>query len=266
MIRESRGNPFYALELARTARKGPFRRQDVGPRPEDVGVPGAILAAVRAEIEGLSVTAQQVARGAAVAGDPFEIELAAACADLAFDLALSGVDELVERELVHVGDSPRRFVFRHPLIRRAMYESAGAGWRLGAHARAAAVLTRGAAPLAVRAHHVALSAVPGDLEAVEVLAAAAGYAGAVAPASAALWLRTAIEVPPDTPEHLARRVALLGDFAHAEGELGHFESAHQNLELALVLAPSRDVALSVSPHGWWRSSIPWGAGSRPAPG
>jgi DNA-binding NarL/FixJ family response regulator/tetratricopeptide (TPR) repeat protein len=244
VIRESQGNPFYALELARAARPGPFRREGVSSEAE-FGVPGGILSAVRAEIEALSATAQQVARGAAVAGDPFDIELAAACADLASDQALLGIDELVERELVHVGESPRWFVFRHPLVRRAVYESAGAGWRLGAHARAAVALAQWAAPLAVRAHHVALSARSGDLDAVEVLADAAGHAGGVAPASASLWLKAAIELLPNTPAHRGRRGALLGEFAHAQGELGHFESAHETLELAFALAPSGDVELSV---------------------
>ena len=57
---------------------------------------------------------------------------------------------------------PRQFTFRHPLVRRAVYEGAGGGWRLAAHARVAAALERrGAAPEQL-AHHVEFSAPHGD--------------------------------------------------------------------------------------------------------
>ena len=51
---------------------------------------------------------------------------------------MSSLDALLELDLLRPTAVPRRFMFRHPLVRRAVYESAPAGWRLAAHARAAA--------------------------------------------------------------------------------------------------------------------------------
>ena len=95
---------------------------------------------------------------------------------------------------------PRRFVFRHPLVRRAVYEAAPAGWRLAAHARAAAGLAaRGAAP-AEQAHHVEQYAARGDEAAIAVLLDAGTTAAARAPAAAARWLETALELLPASDE------------------------------------------------------------------
>ena len=73
--------------------------------------------------------------------------------------------------------SPRRYRFRHPIVRRAAYEAAGEGWRLAAHARAAAALERTGGALTARAHHLERCAAPGDDAAVAVLAQA-GHAAA----------------------------------------------------------------------------------------
>ena len=57
-------------------------------------------------------------------------------------------------------DDVRRFRFRHPIVRRTVYETVGPGRRLAGHARAAAGLERdGAGPVAL-AHHVEQSAAP----------------------------------------------------------------------------------------------------------
>src|SRR6185295_10073631 len=99
---------------------------------------------------------------------------------------------------------PRRFVFRHPLLRRAVYEAAPAGWRLAAHERAAAALAaRGAAP-AERAHHVEQYAARGDEEAISLLLEAGTAAAARAPGAATRWFETTLELLPATDE---RRVA-----------------------------------------------------------
>ena len=95
---------------------------------------------------------------------------------------------LVAADLVRVTDDVRRFRFRHPIVRRTVYETVGPGRRLAAHARAAAGLERdGAGPVAL-AHHVEQSAAPGDAAAVALLAEAAAQVAGRAPQTAVHWL------------------------------------------------------------------------------
>jgi len=73
------------------------------------------------ELTLLSHGARLVLEGAAVVGHPFEPELAAAAAATTEGSALKAIDELLKLDLVRQTDVPRRFRFRHPLIRRAVY-------------------------------------------------------------------------------------------------------------------------------------------------
>jgi len=193
LSRESGGNPFYLGELARHA-GSPLDASHTQAAPGDI--PAAVSAALDAELAALSPRGTEVARAAAVAGEPFEPELVAAVAELAEAETLAAVDELVRLDLVRPALTPRRFAFRHPIVRRAVYEAAAPGWRIAAHARAAEALERaGASPLA-RARHVEYSASPGDEAAVEVLAAAGHAAAPRAPAVAAHWYEAALRLLP----------------------------------------------------------------------
>ena len=51
---------------------------------------------------------------------------------------MEAIDQLLGAELIRPTSVPRRFGFRHPIVRRAVYEASPAAWRIGAHERLAA--------------------------------------------------------------------------------------------------------------------------------
>jgi len=231
LYRESGGNPFYLQELARARRVEPGGSATAGL----VGVPRAVQAALARELAALRGGPRRVLEGAAVVGDPFEVELAAVAAGADETGTLAALDELLAADLVRPTGRPRRFGFRHPLVRRAVYEGAGGGWRLAAHARAAeALAARGATP-ARRAHHVERAARLGDLVAVDLLVAAAVEVAHPAPATAAGWLGAAARLLPDGNEHDERRLALLRGRAQMLVSAGRAAEARDVLHGALDL-------------------------------
>ena len=122
---ESGGNPFFLEQLARAPH--PPGRAAAGTGGLDLGgieVPAAVVAALTEELGLLSKPTRALLDGAAVAGDPFEPELAAAAAGADEQTAAQALDELLARDLVRPTDVPRRFRFRHPLVRRTVYETA----------------------------------------------------------------------------------------------------------------------------------------------
>ncbi|GID29899.1 helix-turn-helix transcriptional regulator [Paractinoplanes brasiliensis] len=234
LYRQSGGNPFYLEELARAAGDEPPGDPDAAI----AGVPRAVRAALTAELSALTVRSRLLIQGAAVAGDPFDLDVAAVAAGRSpdDDVAVpADIDMLLKHDLIRPTSAPRRFRFRHPLVRRAVYEASGDGWRLVAHARAARALgARGSAPTQ-RAHHVERSARPGDHDAVELLTRAADEVLPTAPATAATWYEAASRLLGDAP---AQQLRLLTARGQALASAGHALAARDVLRQILGLLPN----------------------------
>ena len=231
----SSGNPFYLEQLARSPQSPvTFGPNAAGVSLAGVEVPGAVAAALRSELALLSDGDRRVLEGAAVAGDPFEPELAAAAAGVAEPAAIDALDELLRRDLVRPTEVPRRFRFRHPLVRGAVYEAAPGGWRLSAHERSATALAERGAPVTTRAHHVERSARHGDVEAIAVLREAGEASVGRAPAAAARLFDAALRLLPNSAPP-AERVQLLESMAGAHSASGGFHEAYAAMRESLEL-------------------------------
>jgi DNA-binding CsgD family transcriptional regulator len=224
---ETGGNPFYIEQLIRAPSPEASNDVDEPDRGGAVQIPAAVLAAIGEELRRLPIEARRMLEGAAVAGEPFEPELAAEAAGLDPGRALELLDELVLRDSVRPEPTPRRFRFRHPLVRRAVYDSIPPGRLLASHGRTAAALEELGAPAAARAHHVALSARPGDELAIAVLRDAASSVGERAPASAAEWFAAALSLVRN--DQVQVRLELLALLAQAQAAAGSLPGAHRSL-------------------------------------
>ncbi len=242
LYEESGGNPFYLQQLARAFDRASGAVSGEVELSLSIGVPSAVAAALAEELALLSEPARLVLEGAAVAGDPFEPELVAVAAGISEDSTMGAIDELLQLDVIRQTDVPRRFRFRHPLVRRTVYETTRGGWRLGAHERCADALAARGAPVAARAHHVERSARQGDVGAVAVLRKAGEATARLAPETAARWFGGALRLLPQTAP-ADDRVELLLARAGALAAAGHFADSHETLLKAIAIVPERSRVL-----------------------
>jgi DNA-binding CsgD family transcriptional regulator len=127
--------------------------------------------------------------------------------------------------------------FRHPVLRRIVYEGAEPAWRAAAHRRALAELARRGAPPAELAHHVAASPsarLPDDLE---ILLTAATAAMSSTPGTAAHWLRVALGILPDDAAHAGQRLEILLMLTRALGVAGRLAESRELMHEILRVVP-----------------------------
>jgi DNA-binding NarL/FixJ family response regulator len=234
---ESGGNPFYLLELARAYRSGATEPAARTPDAGDVAVPEGVQAAIAAELRALTRDGRSFLQAAAVIGYAFDPRLAAEVAEMPEDRALAATDEVLARGLAREATDSTDVVFRHPIVHKAVYESGGHGWRIGAHARAARALEARGAQLPARAHHVERSAAIGDQGAVATLAAAGAEVGARAPATAARWYSSALRLLPEQGR-VDQRMGLLLLLATSLLAAGRLTESRNALEQALQCTPA----------------------------
>ena len=225
----SGGNPFYLEQLVRSAGPEALR---AGHAEADADVPPAVAAALARELERLSTIARTVVEAAAVVGEPFEPDLVADTAGLTEGEVLTVVDELLDLRLIARTEVPRRFRFRHPIVRHAVYESAKFGWRTESHRRAIDALARRGATPAALAPHVERSACQGDEVAIAVLTEAGRAAMSRSPGSAARWFAAALRLLPEVAESAEARIGLLMPQAEALGAAGRLEESLAALDEA----------------------------------
>jgi tetratricopeptide (TPR) repeat protein len=238
LYRDSGGNPFFLLQLARAETLADHRRAASGD--DATNVPEPVRAALASELCSLSAPALALLQGAAVAGDPFEGSLAARAADLGESEGLALIDELLRCQLVSATAAAGQFAFRHPIIRATVYDLAGSSWRARAHARMAQVLSSRQARASALAPHVERSAIRGDAGAVALLVAAGEQCAPRTPALAARWYEAALRLLPETAGAEPRRVALQIELATALGGSGQLERSRGVLGEVLERMPERD--------------------------
>ncbi|GGM05929.1 helix-turn-helix transcriptional regulator [Micromonospora yangpuensis] len=239
------GNPLYLRALTASARPGPAGMDGVELDP----LPAAVLAPLLAELDALSPPARLAAQAAAVLGGCFEPNPVAFVADLAYRSRYPVFDELSRYDIVRPTAGTGEFVFRHQVLRHAVYQSTEPGWRLGAHARAAQVLRRRHAPAELLAPHLVRVAVPGDLHAAEILADAAAAVRDRCPEAAVGWLQAACRLVPDRPDTHDPRAELRFALGLALDAAGHPDAARDTLQEALLagsrMTPGRLAAVAV---------------------
>jgi DNA-binding CsgD family transcriptional regulator len=229
----SQGNPLYLLALDRSDGHGH------GPGAGSGGGHGAgsdaaewtaadrssrLEALILGEIATLSPEALSAAGAAAVLGDPFSAEiLAALLSDLTEEQLERALGELVGHDLIRPGSHGPMLVFRHPLVRRAVYDNVGPARRVGVHRRALALLTLHGWSAVERSRHIEHCVSSYSADHVAVLCQAGQESMSTSPLTAAHWFQVALWLLPRTEAlaqqrfelgyRLARALVLGGRFA-----------------------------------------------------
>ncbi|TLH61056.1 LuxR family transcriptional regulator [Mycolicibacterium phocaicum] len=187
----SGGNPFYALELARTT-------GGAAP-PGEMSWPGTLAELVQDRIGRVGADAREALLVVACAATP-SVELVAQVTDSTTDDVVAVLESAESNGIV--GIDGERIRFTHPLLAAGVYVAATPTQRRATHRRLAAAIDEPE----LHARHLALSVTRGDphtLQALDIAAERALVRGA--PAAAAELLDLATGLGGDTPERRIRQ-------------------------------------------------------------
>ncbi|MGX9789831.1 ATP-binding protein [Mycobacterium sp. MMS18-G62] len=181
----SGGNPYFALELARTMASE--------SRDSDMPLPATLAEVVRARIGRLDDDAREMLLAAACAADP-TVDLLARATGNPVERTAELLAESESHDIVDIDGNHVRF--SHPLLARGVYADATPSRRRAMHRALAKVETLPE----LKARHLALATTstdPATLQALDEAATAARVRGA--PMAAAELIESAIRLGGDTP-------------------------------------------------------------------
>ncbi|WP_436535336.1 ATP-binding protein [Actinoplanes sp. HUAS TT8] len=181
--RAAGGNPLYLIELVRTLRaEGRLDLAGGVADTDDRAAPHSLRRLVLRQLAALSATTVPVLRVAAVLGASFSVTDLGTVLDRAPSELLRDLAEALDARIV--GDAGDCLVFRHQVVRDAVYLDLPEAVRRGLHRQAArALAAAGADPVTV-APHLVRGAAPGDESAMDGLCRAAAQVAPTAPAAA----------------------------------------------------------------------------------
>jgi DNA-binding CsgD family transcriptional regulator len=228
VLRETGGNPFLVVAVARAMRAG-----------EDTQVtsPALVRQRIALRLARLQPGANALAKAAAVLGDETALRDAVRLAGIEPEWGVVAADELV---LGHFFDSADPIAFAHRIVRMAVYDLLEPGERVTLHAGAAKLLASEHAEAEIIAEHLLKSGPTRESWALAVLHEAGRAAARKGtPAAALRYLRPALDVadsaalPPRVRVDLGLAEAAAGEpisLSRFEGALDLIEDADERAE------------------------------------
>ncbi|MGE3620063.1 MAG: AAA family ATPase [Acidimicrobiia bacterium] len=224
IVKETNGNPLFALEVARDCERHPARRAGDAQLP----LPDSLRAVVEDRVEQLGTPTRELLAAACTLGTTVELAVLRAMLDLPHEDLDDALDEaLVAHLLVEDPDDPEVWLFPHNLIRTALADRLDQDRRQELHAAAARALAQasrldlGPRLIAQGVHVRAAGPAVDDAAALELLLAAAdgarrlgAWGEVVADWDAALARQAATGAEPAARARLLERV---GDLRYATG-------------------------------------------------
>ncbi len=246
LVKGARGSPFVLIELLSGLRDEDLIRVVAGrAQLVEARLPRRVAFTMRERLRSVSAPAREAATVAASLGRRFSFTDLARMLDRSPATLLGPVEELMDSGvLVESGD---RLAFRHDVTREAVRESVPVSARRALDRQAADVLLgAGAAPVEVAAQ-IAVSAEPGDEQAISILLRAGDALATTDPGAGADLSRRALELAP-RDHHL--RGSLLAQSAvllHSAGRVDEARAfADTQLRDALPTEQAAEVLLSIA--------------------
>jgi len=218
------GNPFYALECARTILDNPHLPLTREPLP----LPRSLDILVRHRLRRLTPDVQRVGRLVAASSDPRERLIRAAYDD---GESWAAIDRAIDQGIIERNGGGLRFT--HPLLQSVLYADMPLAERRQVHQRLAAV----AGEIEDRAWHLALGAVKPSEDIANVLCDAAGHAASRgAPGEGATLIEQAVRLTPLTqPETARKREVQAADYHFRAGSMAR---SRELIQAALAGCPA----------------------------